>query len=145
MGFIENKLTKRNNFYFSLIRFLEYKNHNQKLHNLSLFPQINTKLTPKISKIILNFSFNEVQFNKKKFSLFFSMEVLSNQKPIGTVASTNILKWKLRKGMLVGCKVTLRTKNMFDFFENLILTLPRMEKFQHIYKKKLEKIKATSS
>jgi ribosomal protein L5 len=41
--------------------------------------------------------------------------------------------------MLVGCKVTLRMKNMFDFFENLILTLPRMEKFQHIYKRKLEK------
>lgn len=42
---------------------------------------------------------------------------------------------------MVGCKVTLRAKNMFDFFENLILTLPRMEKFQHIEKKDVEKIK----
>jgi large subunit ribosomal protein L5 len=145
MGPLETKFNKQNNFYFSLIRFLEYKNHNQKLHNLSLFPQINTKLTPKISKIILNFSFNEVQFNKKKvLAFFFSMEVLSNQKPIGTVASTNILKWKLRKGMLVGCKVTLRTKNMFDFFENLILTLPRMEKFGVLAKKLFNKERTAS-
>jgi ribosomal protein L5 len=93
MGSIKTKTNTHNNFYFSLIRFLEYTNHNQKLHNLSIFPQINTKVTPKLSKIVLNFSFNDVQFNKKKvLAFFFSMEVLSNQKPVGTVASTNILK-----------------------------------------------------
>lgn len=93
MSSLDIDLVKQNNFYFSLIRFLEYKNQNQKLHSLSLFPQINTKLTPKIFKIILNFSFRDVQFNKKKvLAFFFSLELLSNQKPVGTVASTNVLK-----------------------------------------------------
>ena len=93
MSSVEINSNKQNTFYFSLIRFLEYKNQNQKLHNLSIFPQINTKLTPKIFKVILNFSFRDVQFNKKKvLAFFFSLELLSNQKPVGTVASTNILQ-----------------------------------------------------
>lgn len=142
MSFIEKNLIQTNNMYFFLLRFLEHKKYNQNLQHLSIFPQINVKTNSQIKKIILNFSFRDINFNKKKvLAFFFSLEILSNQKPIGTVASRNLLKWKLRKGILVGCKVTLRAKNMFDFFENLILTLPRMEKFQHIEKKDVEKIK----
>ena len=83
----------KNDLYFSLHRHLEYKNYNENLQSLSIFPQINTKTAPKIFKIILNFSFRDINFNKKKvLPFFFSLELLSNQKPLATVASNNILK-----------------------------------------------------
>jgi large subunit ribosomal protein L5 len=75
------------------------------------------------------------------------LELLTKQKCIATLSTRNLISWKLRKGMLVGCKVTLRKQKLDDFFDTLILTLPRMEKFKP-WKKVLfqgKKIKPTLS
>lgn len=129
----------------ALIRFKEDFTYNQQLLGLTVFPYNNIYNQGKISKIILNFSFKDIDFNKKKALAFFlAMELLTNQKCIATLSSKNILAWKLRKGMLVGCKVSLRGKNLFEFLDNLNLALPRMEKFQPLKYNKTERRKSSS-
>lgn len=129
----------------TLLRLKEDHFYNQKLQAISIFPYHNVHSHGAITKLILNFSFKEIDFNKKKALAFFlAMELLANQKCIATLSSKNILAWKLRKGMLVGCKITLRKKNLCDFLDNLNLALPRMEKFNPIKIQKTEK-KITNS
>lgn len=128
-----------------LTRFKEDYYYNQQLQMLSLFPYNNVHKIARFSKIILNFSFKSVDFNKKKSLAFFlAIELLTNQKCIATLSSKNVLAWKLRKGMLVGCKVTLRKKNLYEFIDNLVLALPRMEKFTPIVLPKTQKITSSS-
>lgn len=117
--------------YSYLSRNIENHNYNTKLHSITKFPLKNIYQEPKLYKIILNFSFKSIEFNKKRALPFFlAMELLTNQKCVATLSKKNVLAWKLRKGSLVGCKVTLREKNLFEFLDNLTLALPRMEKFQ---------------
>jgi ribosomal protein L5 len=116
-------------------RFAEETFFNQNLYAISLFPYINLQGRAKIKRLVLNFSFRDIDFSKKKALPFFlAMELLTKQKCIATLSSRNLASWKLRKGMLVGCKVTLRKENLEDFFDSLSLTLPRMEKFQPLNK-----------
>jgi large subunit ribosomal protein L5 len=123
----------------TLNRIKEHSTYNKKLNALTLFPYVNSILNANFFKIILNINFKDIDFNKKKVLPFFlAMELLTNQKCIATLSSRNVLAWKLRKGMLVGCKVTLRKKNMFEFLDSLMLSLPRMEKFKPL---KLTKVK----
>lgn len=118
---------------YNLNRFKEKKRYTQQLHGITIFPYSNIHHQADIFKIILNFSLKEIAFNKKKALPFFlAMELLTNQKCVATLSSKNILVWKLRKGSLVGCKVTLRKNNLYEFLDNLNLTLPRMEKFKGI-------------
>lgn len=122
-------------------RFGEDAKYNQRLYAVTLFPY-NTELSKaNLYRIVLNFSFREINFNKKQALPFFlALELLTRQKCIVTLSSKNVLFWKLRKGMLVGCKVTLRNKNLEDFFDSLAIVMPRMEKFKptlgHILKHK---------
>ena len=67
------------------------------------------------------------------------MELLTNQKCVATISSKNVILWKLRKDSLVGCKVTLRKHNLYEFIDNLYITLPRMEKFKYISRAQLDK------
>lgn len=123
----------RENFTYNLLRFKENNQYTQKLHGITIFPYENIHTAGKLTKIILNLSLKEVDFNKKKALPFFlAMELLTNQKCVATLSSKNILTWKLRKGALVGCKVTLRNENLYEFIDNLNLTFPRMEKFKGI-------------
>lgn len=124
----------------SLERFKEYNMYNQNLYAITLFPYSNLHTKTKCISLILNFSFLDINFNKKKVLPFFlAMELITNKKCIATLSSKNILACKLRKGMLVGCKITLRKKNLEDFIDTLILTLPRMDKFVEVRMKKKRK------
>lgn len=132
-------------FFPNIERFAEEDFFNQKLHAISIFPYTNLQGRGQINRLVLNFSFREIDFNKKKALPFFlAMELLTKQKCIATLSSRNLASWKLRKGMLVGCKVTLRNKNLEEFFDNLSLTLPRMEKFGVITKKLFNKERTAS-
>ncbi len=114
-----------------LNRFKENSIYNENLNAITIFPYSNVYKKVKFYKIILNFSFKNVNFKKKKVLPFFlAMELLVNQKCIVTLSSKNVLVWKLRKNMLVGCKLTLRKHMIEDFFDKMILALPRMDKFQ---------------
>ena len=113
-----------------------------------IFPQINTYHREKIDSIILSFQFKSIAFSKKRVLPFFiAIELLSNQKCVVSLSRTNYLSWKIQKGMLVGCKVTLRSINIDIFIDMLNFTFSRMEKVQPAlnyisgYYKKLNQLK----
>ena len=61
---------------------------------------------------------------------FFLLELLSNQKCILTTSRKNLISFKIKKGSVTGCKVTLRKKSLSFFLDTLILGLPRSEIFK---------------
>ena len=126
--------------YLNINRFKEYQKSTHKINNITMFSYGNIYLLANFYSIILNFSLKNVGFNKKKaLSFFLGIEYLTNQKCIATLSSKNILEWKLRKGALVGCKVTLRKKNLYEFLDILTLSLARMEKFTGVQLKNNKK------
>lgn len=109
----------------------EHLKYNQKLYGISLFPYINSSNKEIISSIIVSFRFRSIEFSKKRALPFFlALELLTQRKCVATVSQRNVQVWKLRKGRLVGCKVTLRREGIYSFFDSLSISLPRREKFQ---------------
>ena len=81
---------------------------------------------PKVDKIVLNMGVGEVKDNPKALEAAMrDMGLIAGQKPIATVATKSIAAFKLREGMKIGCKVTLRGENMY-------LALPRVRDFRGI-------------
>ena len=89
---------------------------------------------PKVDKIVLNMGVGEVKDNPKALEAAMrDMGLIAGQKPIATVATKSIAAFKLREGMKIGCKVTLRGENMYYFLDKLIsLALPRVREFRGI-------------
>ena len=89
---------------------------------------------PKIEKIVLNMGVGEVKDNPKALeNAMRDMGIICGQKPIATVATKSVAAFKLREGMKIGCKVTLRGENMYNFLDKLIsLALPRVRDFRGI-------------
>ena len=87
---------------------------------------------PKLLSISLNMGLGDAKSNSKSLeSSLQEMALISGQKPIITVAKKDISNFKIRKGWPVGCKVTLRSKMMFEFLERLIsIALPRTRDFR---------------
>jgi len=127
------KKEQRLDLYANLIRYDEDREYQTALLSSTIFPYLHLFTQAECFKAILNFSLKEIGFNKKKALVFFlAVELLTNQKCVATLSSKNVLAWKLRKGALVGCKVTLRKKNLADFFDTIALALPRMESFKGV-------------
>ena len=82
---------------------------------------------PKLSKIVINMGVGEAKENAKILeSAMKDMETISGQKPVTTKAKNSIANFKLREGMPIGCKVTLRGEKMYEFVDRLVnLALPR--------------------
>lgn len=89
---------------------------------------------PKIEKIVLNMGVGEVKDNPKALdNAMRDMGIIAGQKPIATVASKSVAAFKLRQGMKIGCKVTLRGENMYNFLDKLIsISLPRVRDFRGV-------------
>ena len=89
---------------------------------------------PKIEKIVLNMGVGEVKDNPKALeNAMRDMGIICGQKPIATVASKSVAAFKLREGMKIGCKVTLRGENMYNFLDKFIsISLPRVRDFRGI-------------
>ncbi len=116
-----------------LSRFSEYEKYNQLLYKNTQFNQVNTHTSGNITQVVVSFRFRSIDFNKKRsLPFFFVIELLTNRKCVASLSQRNVLSWKLRKGMLVGCKVTLSRDHFYSFFELLYLTFSRMEKFQPV-------------
>ena len=80
---------------------------------------------PKVDKIVLNMGVGE--------SAMRDMGIIAGQKPVATTATKSIAAFKLREGMKIGCKVTLRGDNMYYFLDKLVsLALPRVRDFRGI-------------
>lgn len=92
--------------------------------------------------VILNFGFKSIDFNKKKMAPFlFILEILSNQRNYATRAKKNVIHLGIKRNTFVGCKVTLRGNNFYNFLDTLILYSPQIEKADFIKKKDLKKNK----
>ena len=89
---------------------------------------------PKLTKIVLNMGVGEAAEDKKAIEFAVKdMEAISGQKPIVTHARKSISTFKLRDGMPIGCKVTLRKEKMYEFLDRFItMAMPRIRDFRGI-------------
>lgn len=98
------------------------------------FQYKNVMQVPKLHKIVLNMGVTEAKDNAKALEgAVKDMQTISGQKPIVTKARKSIANFKLREGMNVGCKVTLRGDKMYDFLDKLVsVALPRVRDFRGV-------------
>ena len=94
----------------------------------------NAMEVPKIEKITLNMGVGDaVQDKKKVETAAAEMELIAGQKPVITKAKKSIAGFKLREGMPIGCKVTLRRERMYEFLDRLVtIAIPRIRDFRGI-------------
>ena len=94
----------------------------------------NVMEVPKLAKIVINMGVGEAKENAKLLdSAVSDLEKISGQKPIVTKAKKSVANFKIREGMPIGCKVTLRGERMYEFADRLInLSLPRVRDFRGV-------------
>ena len=94
----------------------------------------NRMQVPKLDKIVVNMGIGEAKENAKILEAAMSdMELITGQKPIKTISKKSIANFKIREGMPIGCKVTLRGEKMYEFLDRLVnLALPRVRDFRGI-------------
>ena len=88
--------------------------------------------TPRLEKIVLNMGVGDVKENPKAIdNAVRDMSIIAGQKAVVTKAKKSVSAFKLREGMDIGCKVTLRGKRMYEFLDKLIsIALPRVRDFR---------------
>ena len=119
----------------------------KKFYETEAVPRLNEKFkytnpmqVPRLEKIILNIGLGEAINNIKLLdSAAEELKMIAGQKPVITRARKSIAAFKLREGMPIGCKVTLRKKKMYDFFNKLVnVALPRVRDFRGISGKAMD-------
>ena len=87
---------------------------------------------PRLEKVVVNMGVGEATQDKKRVeSAAAEMALIAGQKPVITKAKKSIAQFKLREGMPIGCKVTLRRDRMYDFVDRLVtIALPRVRDFR---------------
>jgi large subunit ribosomal protein L5 len=105
----------------------------------SLFKKFNYKSVmqvPKIEKVVINMGVGDATGNAKLLEdAVKELTLISGQKPVITKAKKSIATFKLREGMSIGCKVTLRGERMYQFLDKLMnITLPRVRDFRGVSK-----------
>lgn len=100
----------------------------------------NVMMIPKLEKIVINVGLGEAVQNAKALDAAVSdITAITGQKPVVTRAKKSIASFKLREGMPIGCKVTLRGERMWDFLEKLTLVaLPRVRDFRGVSAKSFD-------
>ena len=95
---------------------------------------------PRIEKIVINMGVGEATQDKKKVDVAAAeMELIAGQKPVITKAKKSIAQFKLREGMPIGVKVTLRRERMYEFLDRLItIALPRVRDFRGLNPKSFD-------
>ena len=94
----------------------------------------NVMQIPKLEKVVVNMGVGEAKENAKLLeSAAADMQIITGQKPVITKAKKSIANFKIREGMSIGCKVTLRGEKMYEFVDRLInLALPRVRDFRGV-------------
>ena len=94
----------------------------------------NVMQIPKLDKIVINMGVGEAKENAKVFDTAIKdLETITGQKAVVTRAKKSVANFKLREGMPIGCKVTLRGEKMYEFLDRLVnLALPRVRDFRGI-------------
>ena len=98
------------------------------------FEYKNIMQVPKLDKVVVNMGVGEAKENVKLLeSAMNDMTIVTGQKPVQTKAKNSIANFKIREGMPIGCKVTLRGDRMYEFVDRLInLALPRVRDFRGV-------------
>lgn len=104
------------------------------------FQYQNMMEVPKLEKIILNIGLGEAKDNPKALeSAIEELRIITGQNPVVTRAKKSVANFKLREGMKIGTKVTLRGQKMYDFYDKLVsLALPRVRDFRGVSDKSFD-------
>lgn len=107
---------------------------------LKEFGYKNKMEVPKLDKIVLNMGIGDATEDRKALEgALKDMEAIAGQKPILTHSKKSIATFKLREGMAIGCKVTLRRAKMYEFLDRLItMALPRVRDFRGVSAKSFD-------
>ena len=111
------------------------KYHNEAVPALmEKFGYKNIMEVPKVEKVIINMRVGEAKENAKALEAAVNdLSVISGQKPVITRAKKSVAAFKIRTGMPIGCKVTLRGQRMYDFLDKLFnIALPRVRDFRGV-------------
>ena len=94
----------------------------------------NVMEVPKLDKIVINMGVGEAKDNAKALEAAVKdMEIITGQKAVLTKAKNSVANFKIREGMNIGCKVTLRGDKMYEFLDRLVnLALPRVRDFRGV-------------
>ena len=100
----------------------------------------NVNQVPKLEKIIVSRGLGDVKDNSQAFNKAVDeLAAITGQKPVATTAKKSIANFKVRQGMKIGAKVTLRGDHMYEFLDKLIsIALPRLRDFQGVSKKSFD-------
>jgi large subunit ribosomal protein L5 len=104
------------------------------------FGYTNALQVPKLDKIVINMGVGEATQDKKKVDIAAAeMELIAGQKPVIAKAKKSVAQFKLREGMPIGCKVTLRRERMYEFLDRFItIALPRVRDFRGLNPKSFD-------
>ena len=125
----------------------KYKPRMQKLYEeryikamTEKFGYTNPMQVPRLDKIVLNMGVGDATQDKKRVDQAAAeMQAIAGQKPVITKAKTSIAQFKLREGMPIGCKVTLRRERMYEFLDRFItIALPRVRDFRGLNPKSFD-------
>ena len=104
------------------------------------FAYKNVMQVPKLEKIVINMSSGDAVGNAKALeSAIADLTLIAGQKPVVTRARKSLAAWKLRQGMAIGCKVTLRGRRMYEFLDKFMnIALPRVRDFRGVSRKSFD-------
>jgi len=116
------------------VRFQEIYESKVRAALVAEFGYKNPMEVPRLDKIVINIGVGEaVQDSKKVDAAVRDLTLIAGQKPVVTRAKKSIATFKLRENMPIGCKVTLRRKQMYEFLDRLItIALPRVRDFRGV-------------
>jgi large subunit ribosomal protein L5 len=123
-------MTRQHDHYLQVVRGELQKRFNYK----------NPMQIPKLDKIVLNMGVGEATQDQKKLQTAArEMALISGQKPAIRRARKSVANFKLREGMAIGCKVTLRRQRMYEFLDRLVnIALPRVRDFRGVSAKSFD-------
>ena len=109
-------------------------------HLIDRFGYANVMQVPRLEKVVLNMSVGDAVGNPKALEAAVNeLTAISGQKPVVTKAKKSIAAFKLREGMSIGCKVTLRGERMYAFLDKLFnIVLPRLRDFRGLSRKSFD-------
>ncbi len=116
-------------------------NHLKEKYTKEIVPELTEKYkyttvmdVPRLEKIVVNIGVGDATSNSKLLEAAMNeLELITGQKPVATKAKKAIAGFKLREGQNIGCKVTLRGENMYNFMQKLIsIALPRVRDFRGV-------------
>lgn len=115
-------------------RLIETYNTDIKEALMKKFEYTSVMQVPRIEKIVINMGVGEAKDNAKVLeNAVKDLTLIAGQKPLITKAKKSVAVFKVREGMNIGCKVTLRGKRMYEFIDRLInLALPRVRDFRGV-------------